>query len=71
MTCGMLGDGVCLRTIYAGREAVMEGPGTPGPSWRFELLLCSFTILLLAMAVLIPHLHLHLHLIHSVVAHPT
>jgi hypothetical protein len=29
---------------------------TPGPSWRFELLL-GFAVLLIALAVLVPHLH--------------
>jgi hypothetical protein len=33
---------------------------TPGPSWRFELLLGTCAVLLIAAAVLAPHLHLHL-----------
>jgi hypothetical protein len=36
---------------------------TPGPSWRFELLLGTCTVLLIAMAILAPHLIPHL--IHS------
>jgi hypothetical protein len=52
---------------------LMAGPSTPGPGWRFELLLGACAALLFAVAVLVPHLHLHLHsqMPHSVQApHP-
>jgi hypothetical protein len=40
----------------------MIGPGTPGPSWCFELLLGTCLALLFAVAVLAPRLHVQLHL---------
>ena len=40
--------------------AAMPVPSTPGPGWRFELLLGTLAALLFAAAVLAPHLHLNL-----------
>ena len=40
----------------------MLGSNTPGPGWRYEVLLGTCLALLFAVAVLAPRLHVQLHL---------